>query len=115
MHFANTRTTRKERTASGNAIWRLLPEDIGVPSFEMRYFEVPPGGATSYGKHPWEHEVFVITGGGLVTGKTLDGEPVERQVEAGDAIYIAPNEEHQFQNGGDSPFGFICVCPKGYE
>ena len=115
MYFTNAQKTEREQTASGNSIWRLLSEEIGVPNFELRYFEIPPGGHTSYGKHPWEHEVFVITGEGLVKGKTLDGEAIEEEVRPGDAIYIAPDEEHQFINDGEVPLGFICVCPKGYE
>jgi len=115
MHFANKQTTKQETTKSGNAIWRLLPEAIGVPSFELRYFEVPAGGHTSYGKHPWEHEVFVLEGQGTVKGRTLDGEAVAQAVGPGDAVFIAPNEEHQFVNDGDGALGFICVCPKGFE
>ncbi len=115
MYFTNRNTTKREQTPSGNALWRLLPEEIGVPNFELRYFEVPPGGHTSYGQHPWEHEVFIIAGAGLIKGRTLDGQSVERAVTVGDAVYIAPNEEHQFLNEGTIPLGFICVCPKGYE
>jgi quercetin dioxygenase-like cupin family protein len=29
----------------------------------------------------------------------------------GDVIYIAPNEDHQFENNCDEPLGFICVIP----
>ena len=32
-------------------------------------------------------------------------------VATGDAIYIAPNESHQFEAIGDEPLGFLCVIP----
>ena len=115
VYFTNRQETDRETTPSGNSIWRLLPERIGVPNFELRYFEVPPGGRTSYGKHPWEHEVFVVTGEGRVKGKGLADESISRLVRPGDAVYIAPDEEHQFINAAEEPLGFICVVPKGCE
>lgn len=115
MYFTSTSKTPPQRTPSGNALWRLLPEEIGVPTSVLRYFEVAVGGHTSYGKHPWEHEVYVVRGKGLVRGKDLQGREVEQRVQPGDAVYIAPNEEHQFVNQGDMPFGFVCVVPKGCE
>jgi oxalate decarboxylase/phosphoglucose isomerase-like protein (cupin superfamily) len=32
-------------------------------------------------------------------------------VEAGDIVYIPQNEQHQFENIGDEPLGFLCVIP----
>ena len=115
MYFTNRQETDCETTPSGNSIWRLLPARIGVPNFELRYFEVPPGGRTSYGKHPWEHEVFVLTGEGRVKGKGVADESINRLVRPGEAVYIAPDEEHQFINAGEEPLGFICVVPNGCE
>ncbi|MCD6415105.1 MAG: cupin domain-containing protein [Planctomycetes bacterium] len=96
-------------------MWVLLPEQIGVPNFVLRYFQVPPHGASGYGKHPYEHEIFVVTGQGVLKGRTLDGQPVEQAIRPGDAAFIAPNEEHQFRNEGDEPLGMVCVVPKGCE
>ena len=33
------------------------------------------------------------------------------EVEAGDIVYIPQNEQHQFENIGDEPLGFLCVIP----
>jgi len=55
-------------TKSGNRIHWLLTSEIGAPSFELRYIEIPPGGRSSDGSHPHEHEVFVVRGRGLVKG-----------------------------------------------
>lgn len=86
----------------------LLSQEIGVPNFEMRYFEFEAGGYTKEDRHPFEHEVFVVRGEGTVVG-----ENGERKLKPGDAIYIAPNEVHHFKNQGTEPFGFICLIPKG--
>jgi len=88
----------------------LLPPEIEVPNFEMRYFEIRKGGHCHQETHPWEHEVFIVKGKGIVTG-----EDEEKVVEAGDAVFIAPNEFHQFRSTEEEDFGFICVIPKGAE
>lgn len=115
MYITNIQKTKQEKTRSGNSIWRLLSEDIGVLNFELRYFEIEKGGYTSYGSHYWEHEVFVVKGSGVLKGKDLEGKVFEEKIKAGDAIFIAQNEEHQFLNYENEPLGFICIIPKGAE
>jgi len=115
MYLTNRQKTQRQRTRSGNSIWWLLPEEIGAPTFEMRYFEIPPGGHTSAGAHPYEHEVFVVAGSGVVREKAPDGRTIERELSPGDALFVAPNEWHQFANPTGEPFGFICVVPRGCE
>ena len=110
MYFTSIKKTKEEKTRSGVSVWWLLSEEIGVPNFELRYFEFGKGMHTSYGSHPWEHEVFVVRGQGVVKGKNL-----EKKVKVGDAIYIVSNEEHQFLNYQDEPLCFVCVIPKGAE
>jgi len=115
MYTTSVDETEPVRTGHGNSMRALLTEEIGVPNFELRYFEVPAEGATGYGKHPYEHEVFVVRGEGLLKGRHLNRQPVERSLRPGDAVFIAPNEEHQFCNPSQEPLGFVCVVPKGCE
>lgn len=99
------------RTKSGNKIYWLLTSEHGAPNYELRYIEVPPGGKTSYGHHPHEHEVFVVRGAG-----TLKGDYPEQRLVPETAVFIPGGEDHQFVNGSDSePLGFVCVVPKGAE
>ncbi|MEJ5185689.1 MAG: cupin domain-containing protein [Candidatus Geothermincolales bacterium] len=88
----------------------LIARGEGAPRFFMRLFEIEPGGHTPLHSHPWEHEVFVLSGRGEVKGseKTFDLRP-------GDAAYIEEGEVHQFRNVGDTPFVFICVVPSYAE
>jgi len=78
----------------------------GAPRFALRHFEVAPGGCTPKHSHWWEHEIYIIDG----EGKIDTGEGPAR-IEAGDTIYVAPDEEHQFRNTGSVPLRFICVVP----
>jgi quercetin dioxygenase-like cupin family protein len=89
----------------------MLTSEIGAANFELRYIEIPPGGQSSYGRHPHEHEVFVVKGRGIVKGKDS-----ENKLTPGMAVFVLPDEEHQWINTSTKqPFGFVCVVPKGAE
>ncbi|MCK4419105.1 cupin domain-containing protein [Candidatus Aerophobetes bacterium] len=110
MYMINIKDAKELKTPHGKSIRWLLSEEIGVPNFEMRYFEINKESEPSEDKHPWEHEVFVVKGQGIVKSGG-----VEKKVKAEDAILIPANEPHQFSNLKEDPFGFICVIPKGCE
>ena len=78
----------------------------GAPNFCMRVFEVEPGSSTPYHSHPWEHEVFVLSGRGVVVG-----EPGETQIAKDSVIFIPPDEHHCLVNNGSEPLRFICIIP----
>ena len=84
----------------------VITAEDGAPNFCMRVFEVEPGNSTSSHSHPWEHEVFILSGRGVAVsgGK-------ETQVGKDSVIFVAPNEHHQFLNKGDEPLRFICLIP----
>jgi len=82
------------------------PED-GAPFFNMRVFEVQPGYTTPHHSHWWEHEVFVLSGQGLV--KTAQG---EKPVGHGSTVFVPGGEMHQFRNTGDDALRFICLVPQ---
>ena len=92
--------------ASGCAVRWLVGEADGAPNFAMRLFEVKPGGYTPRHSHPYEHEVFVLEGRGVV----LEGS-VEHALKAGDVVFVAPDEVHQFRNTGVAPLKFLCLVP----
>lgn len=79
----------------------------GAPNFALRHFRVTPGGHSPRHSHDYEHEVFVVDGGGTVL---LGG--VERPIRKGDVIYVPANHEHQFKAGA-TPEGlrFLCLVP----
>ncbi len=85
----------------------LISEVDGAPNFIMRQFTIQPGGNTPYHTHDWEHEVYVLSGTGRV--KQSDG---VRELSAGSVVLVLPNEEHGFDNTGDTPLIFLCSIPK---
>ena len=84
----------------------LVGDQDGAPNFAMRQFDVEPGGHTPRHSHPYEHEIFVLEGSGVV----VEGDQ-PRPLKAGDFVYVAPDEVHQFRNTGDSTMKFLCMVP----
>lgn len=110
MYVTNIKDTKELKTPSGKSVWWLLPKEIRTPNFEMRYFEVRKEIKSEEEKHPFEHEIFVVKGEGIIKSRGK-----EIRVKFGDAVFIAPNEPHQFLNRKGNPLGFICVIPNGCE
>ena len=92
--------------ATGVGVRWLIGDKQGAPNFAMHHFEVEPGGHTPKHHHPYEHEVFILEGEGVV----LEGD-AEHAFRAGDSIYVAADEVHQFQNTGTKPVRFLCMIP----
>ena len=79
----------------------------GAPRFAMRVFEVAPGSSSPAHSHWWEHEVFILSGQGVV--RSSQG---ETELREGVVVYVAPNEEHCFINRGSDALRFVCVIPR---
>lgn len=92
--------------ASGCTVRWLVSEGDGAPNFAMRQFIVAPGGHTPRHHHPYEHEVYVLEGEGVV----FEGDQ-PHPLKAGDVIFVKPDEVHQFQNTGVEPMKFLCLIP----
>jgi quercetin dioxygenase-like cupin family protein len=92
----------------GVKIQRLIDPDL-ADSFLMRRFTLEPGGHTPLHSHAWEHEVYVLEGGGVVS----DGER-EFPLRPGSVVYVPPGQTHQFR-AGDGGLVFLCLIPKPRE
>ncbi len=109
MKVFNYRKVKAEDAGEGSfktTVRWLLTKDLGAENFAMRLFEIEPGGYTPFHSHPWEHEVFVLEGEGL-----LVGEKKEEKFRTDDVVFVPPNEKHQFKNLGDKTLKFICLIP----
>jgi len=84
----------------------LITKETGAPTFAMRLFEMEPGGHSPFHNHDWEHEVYVLEGQGLVVGGKE-----EKKIKEGDAVFVPPNEKHQFKNNGKKTLKFLCLVP----
>ncbi len=93
--------------ALGVKIQWLVAKDDQPEHFYMRLFELEPGGHTPRHGHPWEHEVFILAGEGVVVSAAG-----EVPLQPHTVVYVPAGEEHQFQNKGDTVLQFICLVPK---
>ncbi len=84
----------------------VINADDGAPNFCMRVFELEPGSSTPSHEHPWEHEVFILSGRGLAVG-----EQGETQIAKDSVVFVPPNEHHCFVNNSSEVLRFICVIP----
>jgi quercetin dioxygenase-like cupin family protein len=106
-HYEQTpaKSVEMEGSAGCRVRW-LVDEHDGAPTFAMRQFEVAPGGHTPRHFHDYEHEVFILEGSGVV----VEGDR-EHRLQAGDVVFVNPNEVHQFRNPGPAPLKFLCLIP----
>ena len=106
-HFTEVKEEQPQMAGMQATIRWLIAAKDGAPNFAMRVIEIKrKGEKIPLHHHDYEHETFVIEGQGNVLGSS-EAKPVAY----GDFAYIAPGEEHGFENTGSVPFRFICVIP----
>ena len=72
--------------------------------FDLRYFEIAPGGYSSLEKHAHTHAVICVRGQGtLAVGDEIV------HLKALDVAYVPPLHVHQLRNDSPAPFGFFCI------
>ena len=86
--------------------WMLGPAE-GTPTFALRRFSLEPNGQTPQHSHPWEHEVYVLQGSGVVV--TEEG---ETPLQPDCAVLVLPDEVHCFKSGAEG-LQFLCLVPLG--
>ncbi|MBN2381718.1 cupin domain-containing protein [bacterium] len=107
IHFLNVEPHLVEGQDVKGVTMRVgITDSDGAPHFAMRLFQVQPNGYTPLHRHPWEHEVFVISGSGQ-----LNYNDEEHSLQKGDFVLIEADALHQFKNIGPDEFQFICVIP----
>ncbi|HAV92201.1 TPA: cupin domain-containing protein [candidate division WOR-3 bacterium] len=84
----------------------LIGENDGSNDIIMRLFTVATKGNSAHHTHNYEHLVYVEKGRGIAVY-----ESGEKEIKAGDIVFVKPNEIHQFKNPFDEEFQFICVIP----
>jgi quercetin dioxygenase-like cupin family protein len=107
IHYEQAEAAPVQIEGAVNCTIRCLitPEDA-APSFSMRYFEVAPGGHTPHHAHGYEHEVFILEGSGVVLEDNT-----EHPLRPGTAVFVPPNQIHQFRNTGGTTMKFLCFIP----
>ncbi|MDX1968878.1 MAG: RuBisCO large subunit C-terminal-like domain-containing protein [Planctomycetaceae bacterium] len=73
-------------------------------AFDVRYFEIAPGGYSSREKHQHTHVILGLQGNGRLT---IEGREI--LVSPMDLAYVPPLQVHQLHNPASEPFGFLCI------
>lgn len=104
-HGVKTEKYKPKGGAWANIVKRVIVGNRGESAkFHLRYFEISPGGHSSFEKHRHEHVVICVRGKGkILTGKR------KNTLEFLDTLYISPDTPHQLSNPFDEPFGFFCI------
>ncbi|OGO30958.1 MAG: hypothetical protein A2Z29_01020 [Chloroflexi bacterium RBG_16_56_11] len=106
MKVQNYRQVKNIIAGSGVTMRVVAGPAEKAPNFVMRVFEIEKGSATPLHTHPWEHEIFIVSGKGVVRGAGR-----ESPLQEGDAVTVLPGEQHSFLNTGRDIFRLICVVP----
>jgi quercetin dioxygenase-like cupin family protein len=106
LHHTDVEAKSADEGASKLKVRWLITKEMGAPNFAMRLFEMEPKGNSPLHSHPWEHEVYILEGQGIVVSNEGD-----KKFKAGDVVFILPNEKHQFKNNGTMTLKFLCLVP----
>lgn len=82
-------------------------DDEQALNFQMRYFEIEPGGYSSLEYHRHPHSVIIIRGSGSV----VLGDEVH-PLHLHDVVFISPETTHQFHADNGEKLGFICIVDR---
>jgi len=93
-----------EGTAPFRGITRQVLFQDRALAFELRYFEMQPGGYSTLERHEHAHAVMIQRG----AGRVLVGDRVY-DVREHDLVHIPALTWHQFRAPEDAPFGFLCM------
>ncbi len=87
--------------------FELMGKSGEKSSFDLRYFQIEPGGYTSLEKHLHTHTVICVRGQGLLRLGDRD-----ILLKPYDIAYVPPLDVHQLRNESSEPFGFFCIVDR---
>jgi quercetin dioxygenase-like cupin family protein len=97
---------KAEAVGEGITIRWVIGKPEGAPNFALRVIEFAPGAVFERHQHPYEHEIFVLQGEGVV-----EGPQGSWAMQPGVALYVPPDEPHGYRNTGEGVLRFVCVVP----
>jgi quercetin dioxygenase-like cupin family protein len=106
VHYTDVPAENPGGETRGVTIRWVISEEDGAPNYYMRVFDIAPGGYSPLHRHPWEHEVYILSGEGEIVQE--DG---STSVSPGTAVFIPGDELHQIRNPGEEILRFICTIP----
>ncbi|MGC9348285.1 MAG: cupin domain-containing protein [Anaerolineae bacterium] len=107
MLLNDARSVEPEQVSEGIRIRWLITQEEGAPNFAMRVIEIDTGVVFAPHHHPYEHEIYVLSGFGVVTKPEGD----VGEMAPGKFVFVEPDQTHGYRNEGDETLKFICVIP----
>ncbi len=92
--------------AKGVKLGVVAGKEDGACGFTAMVLTIEPGGHTPDHSHPWAEEIFIHKGQGEVKAESLC-----QNILAGDSLFFAAEEPHQFIDTSDKPLVMVCVIP----
>jgi quercetin dioxygenase-like cupin family protein len=100
MRVKTATDVEAEKIAEGVKVRWVISEKDGANNFYMRIVEIEPGAqGLPLHDHPYEHEIYILEGQGVVVGE--DG---EKPFRSGDVIFIPSSEKHRLKPTGGLRF-----------
>ncbi len=93
-----------EAGAKGITLRWAIGQKDGADNFFMRIIDFEAGAVSPDHSHPYEHEMFVISGRGSVE---LAGEM--RELKVGDVLFVPPGAHHCFKS--KDGMEMMCLIP----
>lgn len=104
-HYLDILKITSFKGAKGVCKRTLIGKEQSAENFYLRHFSLEAAGYTPFHSHPWEHEIYVLSGTGAVqVGKE------QAEVGEGMALFIPPQVEHQIR-AGENGLVFLCIIP----
>lgn len=101
---------KKEKYKTSGKDWAdivrktLIGNHGETTKFHLRYFEIAPGGYSSFEMHNHEHVIIGIRGKGHCSVKNK-----KYTICFLDTLYVESKGPHQLKNPFHEPFGFFCI------
>jgi quercetin dioxygenase-like cupin family protein len=96
-----------EKNSMQGVIARELFSSKEAPNFNLRWFQILPGGHTEFHTHHGEHELYLIRGELLVRSDQFS----DLILKEGDFFFIAPEIFHGYYNLTSETCEFLYVTP----
>jgi quercetin dioxygenase-like cupin family protein len=98
---------KRDEDGPFRGVTRCLLASPDGANFDLRYFELEPGGHTTLEQHQHVHVVVGLRG----RGRVRIGADAHA-IASGDVVQIGSQTVHQLSNDSAEPFGFLCIVDR---